>query len=587
MVTCAIFNINGYVTLWGTKARRLMILTIDIGNTQIFAGVFDGDAIKARFRKTSIGSITSDELGIFLTAILREHEINPREITDISISSVVPSLLRTVTNCCAKYFGIKPFIVEAGIKTGIKIPASYDKLGADRVADCMAAVKRFPNQNLIVVDFGTANTFDAISKNKEYKEILHKDTCDGKKDNPQFDILLSNPPYSVSAFRQTTRDYYTNKDFDLYDSLTDNSSEIECLFVERAKQLLKDGGMAGIILPSSILNNTGIYTKTREMILRYFDIVAVAELGSNTFMATNTNTVALFLRRRDNYSANNIRASVENCFRTLNDVTINGIEKPMARYATHVWENIAYTDYLTLLQRNPNEKITTHEIYLDYQKKYPAKTKEAFMETVLTTEAEKLLYFILTYPQQMVVVKSGEKNEEKQFLGYEFSNRRGNEGIHAIQRGKDIDECTKLFDAQNYDNPEKASTYIYRAFKGDFTSPISESMKKHVFRMRLTDMIAFDRVPFEKNISLSIKKKVLIKSNWQYVKIGTIANVESGNSAPQDKTLFENGIYPFFRTSDIAKFHLSNNLTKTKDYLNTLGIIASFKKLLIVRLRRV
>lgn len=169
MVTCAIFNINGYVTLWGTKARRLMILTIDIGNTQIFAGVFDGDAIKARFRKTSIGSITSDELGIFLTAILREHEINPREITDISISSVVPSLLRTVTNCCAKYFGIKPFIVEAGIKTGIKIPASYDKLGADRVADCMAAVKRFPNQNLIVVDFGTANTFDAISKNKEYK----------------------------------------------------------------------------------------------------------------------------------------------------------------------------------------------------------------------------------------------------------------------------------------------------------------------------------------------------------------------------------------------------------------------------------
>ena len=419
----------------------------------------------------------------------------------------------------------------------------------------------------VILSDGLANF-----QNKEYKEILHKDTCDGKKDNPQFDILLSNPPYSVSAFRQTTRDYYTNKDFDLYDSLTDNSSEIECLFVERAKQLLKDGGMAGIILPSSILNNTGIYTKTREMILRYFDIVAVAELGSNTFMATNTNTVALFLRRRDNYSANNIRASVENCFRTLNDVTINGIEKPMARYATHVWENIAYTDYLTLLQRNPNEKITTHEIYLDYQKKYPAKTKEAFMETVLTTEAEKLLYFILTYPQQMVVVKSGEKNEEKQFLGYEFSNRRGNEGIHAIQRGKDIDECTKLFDAQNYDNPEKASTYIYRAFKGDFTSPISESMKKHVFRMRLTDMIAFDRVPFEKNISLSIKKKVLIKSNWQYVKIGTIANVESGNSAPQDKTLFENGIYPFFRTSDIAKFHLSNNLTKTKDYLNTLGI---------------
>lgn len=146
-----------------------MILTIDIGNTQIFAGVFKGDDIKARFRKTSIGSITSDELGIFLTTILREHEINPIDIKNIAISSVVPSLLRTVMNCCVKYFSIKPFIVEAGVKTGIKIPSSFDKLGSDRVADCMAAMKRFPNKNLIVVDFGTANTFDAISKNKEYK----------------------------------------------------------------------------------------------------------------------------------------------------------------------------------------------------------------------------------------------------------------------------------------------------------------------------------------------------------------------------------------------------------------------------------
>lgn len=111
---------------------------------------------------------------------------------------------------------------------------------------------------------------------------------------------MSNPPYSVSSFRQTTRDYYTEQDFELYNSLTDNSSEIECLFIERTKQLLKDGGIAGVILPSSILSNSGIYA-AREIILQYFDIVSIAELGSNTFMATNTNTVVLFLRRRDNY----------------------------------------------------------------------------------------------------------------------------------------------------------------------------------------------------------------------------------------------------------------------------------------------
>ena len=355
--------------------------------------------------------------------------------------------------------------------------------------------------------------------NKEYKGILHKETDDGKKNNQQFDILLSNPPYSIASFRQTTRDYYTDKEFELYNSLTDNSSEIECLFVERAKQLLKEGGVAGIILPSSILSNTGIYTKAREMVLRYFDIIAITELGSNTFMATNTNTVVLFLRRKDNYLADNTRTSVENFFRTLNDVTINGIEKPVTHYVTHVWEGITYADYLTLLQNNPNDKVISHEIYLDYQKKYPAKTKEKFIETVLTVETEKLLYFILAYPQQVVIVKSGEKNEEKQFLGYEFSNRRGNEGIHAILRGKDIDECTELFDTQNYDNPDKASTYIYRAFKGDFASPITESMKNHVFRMRLIDMIPFDRVPFEKNISLARKKKDKFSFKWNNIRI--------------------------------------------------------------------
>ncbi len=146
-----------------------MILTLDIGNTKTFGGVFDKGKIKARFRNTSKDTLTSDELGIFLKAVLREHKINPSKITQIGISSVVPDLLRTVVNCCIKYFGIEPFILDIGVKTGLKINAvNGDKLGADRVADIMAAVKKYPSQNLIVVDFGTANTFDAVSKNKEY-----------------------------------------------------------------------------------------------------------------------------------------------------------------------------------------------------------------------------------------------------------------------------------------------------------------------------------------------------------------------------------------------------------------------------------
>lgn len=355
--------------------------------------------------------------------------------------------------------------------------------------------------------------------NKEYKGKLHKEINDGQQDNQQFDIVLSNPPYSVSSFRQTTRDYYTEQDFELYNSLTDNSSEIECLFVERTKQLLKEGGVAGIILPSSILSNTGIYTKAREIILQYFDIVAIAELGSNTFMATNTNTVVLFLRRRDNYFAANTKSAVDTFFRTLNDVTINGIEIPVSKYVSHVWEGLDYADYVTLLQKSPNDKVKAHEIYLEYTKKLSSKNDAKIFEAILSIEAEKLLYFILAYPQKVVIVKSGEKDVEKRFLGYEFSNRRGNEGIHAIQRGKNIDECTRLFDINSYDNPEKASTYVYRAFTGDYSSPIAEDIQSHINRMSLVDMLSFNSDTFEKNISLTTKKKVLINSKYNQLKL--------------------------------------------------------------------
>lgn len=386
--------------------------------------------------------------------------------------------------------------------------------------------------NVILSD-GLAN----FCNNKEYKGKLRKLVNDGQKDNQQFDIVLSNPPYSVSSFRQTTRDYYTEQDFELYNSLTDNSSEIECLFVERTKQLLKDGGVAGVILPSSILSNSGIYTKAREIILQYFDIVAIAELGSNTFMATNTNTVVMFLRRRDNYFAINTKIAVDTYFRTLNDVTINGIETPALKYVAYVWEGLDYADYVTLLQKSPNDNVKAHEVYIEYRKKFSSKSDIKILEEILSIEAEKLLYFILAYPQKVVVVKSGEKDVEKRFLGYEFSNRRGNEGIHAIQRGKNIDECTHLFDAHRYDNPEKASTYIYKAFKGDITSPIAEAMQSHVSRVSLIDMLTFERDSFEKNISLTAKKKVLISSKYNQLKLIDLSILlKRGKSAKYGKS---------------------------------------------------
>lgn len=387
-----------------------------------------------------------------------------------------------------------------------------------------------------------------FANTKDYKGILRKED-DKSKDNQQFDIILSNPPYSVSSFKQTTREFYTEKDFDLYNCLTDNSSEIECLFVERTKQLLKDGGIAGVILPSSILTNTGIYTKTRELLLKYFEIVAITELGSNTFMATGTNTVVLFLRRRNNYDCINLQKSVDKFFTDKTDVTINNIETPVSKYVNYVWEDLTFDDYLTLLNKEPNDKVEKHDIFKEYSQKIKSKSDKEFWNKVLEIEKEKLYYFILAYPQKIVTVKTGEKDAEKQFLGYEFSNRRGSEGIHAIQRDKSIDECTHLFDMNTFDNPQKASTYIYRAFNGDTTSEIDDSLKDNISRVNLLDMMTFDRVDFEKVINVKAKKKIKIESKWELKSLNDVAKIDWGNTNLTKSIYKNNAEYDVFSAS--------------------------------------
>ena len=381
----------------------------------------------------------------------------------------------------------------------------------------------------------------------DYKGKLQHTDKDFPTDNKQFDILVSNPPYSVSAFKSASREYYREDDFSLYDRLTDNSSEIECLFIERTKQLLKDGGVAGIILPSSILSNSGLYSKSREIILQYFDIIAIAELGSNTFMATGTNTVTLFLRRRNNYISINLRKAVERFFINFLDVTTNGIEKPITKYVNYVWEGITLEDYVTLLKKTPNKAILEHENYIEYQKRIKAKNNKDFWDVLLEREADKLYYFIIVFPQKVVLVKSGEKDAEKHFLGYEFSNRRGSEGIHPMQRGKSIEECTQLFDPYTFDNPTKASTYIYKAFQGDLDFPIDEVMQNNITRHNLVDMLTFDKIEFEKSISLSVKKKARIESKWDVVKLGDVIELVSGQS-PQSEYYNQTGKgMPFYQ----------------------------------------
>ena len=345
---------------------------------------------------------------------------------------------------------------------------------------------------------------DNFEKSKDYKWKLTKSDSSDKQQNEQFDLVLSNPPYSVSNFKWNLKKEHAENDFNLYNSLTDNSSEIECLFIERTSQLLKEGWIAWIILQSSILSNTWIYTKTREIILKDFEIVAITELGSNTFMATGTNTVTLFLRKRKKFFAKNLGSSVSDFFENPKDITLNSVENAISKYVSEVWEDITFDDYKTLLENTPNNAIQNHEIFIDYSKKIKSKN---IVEEIIEIEKEKLFYFVLTYPQKVVLVKSWEKKIEKEFLWYEFSARKWSEGIHPMQRWKAIDECTKLFDPDVIDNPEKASTYIYDAFQDNHSREISQDLKTHIFRTNLSDLLTFDRTDFEKTISLNLKKK--------------------------------------------------------------------------------
>jgi type III pantothenate kinase len=147
-----------------------MTLTLDVGNGQMFGGVFnDAGELTLRFRKSSRYAGASDELGLFLRGVLRENGLDPLKIDRIAVCSVVPDAIYSLRSCCRKYFGIDPFIVQAGTKTGLKIRYRNPlEVGADRIANAIAATDLFPNRNLIVIDLGTATTFDVIGAGRVF-----------------------------------------------------------------------------------------------------------------------------------------------------------------------------------------------------------------------------------------------------------------------------------------------------------------------------------------------------------------------------------------------------------------------------------
>jgi len=146
-----------------------MLLCLDVGNSQIHGGVFQGETLVCQFRKSTKPLGSADELGIFFLAVLRENGVEPRAVTRVAICCVVPAALFHLRGAAEKYFRCPPFILQAGVKTGLKIrfqnPA---EVGADRIAGAIAAVLKQPGRDVIVVDSGTATTLDAIASTGDY-----------------------------------------------------------------------------------------------------------------------------------------------------------------------------------------------------------------------------------------------------------------------------------------------------------------------------------------------------------------------------------------------------------------------------------
>lgn len=376
-----------------------------------------------------------------------------------------------------------------------------------------------------------------------------------------FDILVANPPFAVDGFLTTLpqdkRADYTlfNKDMDIK-----TQNNIQCFFIERAAQLLAPNGIAAIIVPSSVLSNSdATHVGSREILLKYFDVVALVELGSGTFGKTGTNTVVLFLRRKHRRPI-----EAEQYFNRVNDWFYHWHEELSSEggayqdigfvrnYCKHI--NIAFEQYETLLNGNPSADLLATEIFVDYknhfnksneitklkeQKAFKAKSEfekqseldKRFLSYLQVIEKDKLYYFILAFtnPKKVLVIKSpADSKEQKTFLGYSWSDRRGAEGIQLVTDSEG-NHLTHLYDITNRNNPEKINFLIAQSFL-NAAIEIPDVLQPYASQVNLVDMLDFSRKDFDKTISITDKKMLVIETKWDLVKLGEIIQtIESGN----------------------------------------------------------
>lgn len=145
-----------------------MLLVVEVGNTNTKVGVFEGDRLLVSWRLTTRREQTADEYGLFIETLLRTRGLAPSDVRGIAISNVVPTVEGALRGMAEKYFGIEPFSVESGVNSGLPLRVDHPReVGADRVVKSFAARVLY-GAPLIVIDFGTATTFDCVNSRGEF-----------------------------------------------------------------------------------------------------------------------------------------------------------------------------------------------------------------------------------------------------------------------------------------------------------------------------------------------------------------------------------------------------------------------------------
>ena len=363
-------------------------------------------------------------------------------------------------------------------------------------------------------------------------------------ENETFDILVANPPYSVSGFKQHLK--LKNNSFCIIDKITQDGSEIETLFVERAAQLLKPQGIAAVILPASILSNSsGSYIAAREQLLKNFMLRAIVNFGSKTFGATGTNTVVLFLERYN--EPPKVSMMVEDIVDGIlsnTDCSEWQDKEIMEAYLAHQGiEDETYKQFLSrsipweLLQQDSYFRMYVDVIAnssITYPKNATAEKKAGirlsrFYDYALSIERDKLYYFTLAHNQKTLVISAPTDNkEQKTFLGYDWSNRKGAEGIIINKEGG------QLYDDNDRFASNTLASLIRYTFYGDIDVHLPEDVEKYAKTYWLRDMIDLGQAKNDKIIRTTVIDKFEINSKYPLVTLGNIIELNPSKTEIHD-----------------------------------------------------